>query len=434
LEYKIKETRNIGNYKNDHITNKSIKIIQEYNENNPSRSREYPINNSIYQDYYLSRETRNIHSSHSKSFKNSNNDEFNKKFVLRNNKENSNNDLFYLSNEEFNSQADGQEENPEQHNHNLQKSYYNDELNDNNNNNYQSMNSSYIGNKKKNHSTSNINNYSNFNIGYIPDALSRSPAMRKSIDRSKILRRDYGCYERFRKSNNYESIDNDYNLNENNDQFENVNLEENNLHDNSAMNLSPERYLKNNTYNSSQNNSININGSVDQSRNVTHNRSPIRKELLFNSQKHETRSPLRSNNEYAYKRLNFSNAFSNHNYTVNSHIYNYSNENLSFDNIKNLSMFLVKSDHHKIKSHNLATFLYDLLIVDSLSESNKESLSLRTDISLRYLFEIFDISNRNSISLVDFQDILKKLEIYVPLPELKLTFKRFDTDMDGRLE
>lgn len=431
LEIKIKQTRSIGNNTNQHNKNKSINIIQDYNENNFSKNPEYS-DNYIHKDFHRDRE---IDYSNSKSFKNSNYDELNKTSVIKNiNKRNPNNDLFYHSNDLFNSQEDGQEEIVEQDNHNLQKSYNYGEPNDNND--YQSRNNSYIRiEKKKNQSTSKLKNFSNLNIGYIPDELSRSPAMRKSIDRSKILRRDYGCYEKFRKSSNFESINNDYNQYENENHFENINILKNDLQNDSELNLSPERYLKNKNFNSSQNNSLYMNGSVTQNRNNrTNNRSPIRKELLFNNKKYEARSPLRINNEYSSKQFDNSNAFSNSNYNTNSYIFNDFKENLSIENIKNLSMFTVKSDHHKIKSQNLATFLYDLVIVDSLSESNKESLSLRTDISLRDLFGIFDISKRNSISLVDFQDTLKKLEIYVPLPELKLTFKRFDNDMDGRLE
>ena len=82
----------------------------------------------------------------------------------------------------------------------------------------------------------------------------------------------------------------------------------------------------------------------------------------------------------------------------------------------------------------LSKYLFDLITLDLFCESNKEVLSLKSEISIRELFKFFDINNRNSISLIDFQEIMENFEIYVPLPELKLTFKRFDIDMDGRLE
>ena len=88
---------------------------------------------------------------------------------------------------------------------------------------------------------------------------------------------------------------------------------------------------------------------------------------------------------------------------------------------------------NKLKSDNLAHFFYDLIIIESNCENYKESLSLRPEVSLKGLFNYFNLSITNLISLVDFQHTLKELDIYLPLEDLKFAFKRFDIDLDCRL-
>jgi Ca2+-binding EF-hand superfamily protein len=90
--------------------------------------------------------------------------------------------------------------------------------------------------------------------------------------------------------------------------------------------------------------------------------------------------------------------------------------------------------YNKDKGYVLAKFLSDILSYDGISEVYRESISLKTEINLPDLFALFNFSNRNSISLVDFKEILKELDIYSSLNELKLVFKRYDINMDGRLE
>ena len=437
LENKIKQTRNMGSIRNEHNKNQSINIIQEYNETYLSKSKEIPNNFHQVNDYQYERKPIYNLSSKSRPFSNYNGNHYNEEELDKRyyQKQILNNDLDYRSNQDFNSQSNNQEENHQQDKFNMQNSYFNEENNDNLN--YHSGNNIKLY-KKHNLSTPKLKNFSNLNIGYIPHELSRSPAMRKSIDRSKILRRDYGCYEKFSKSSNFESIDNDHYRYGNNKDLEKDQIFKYDSQYNSSINFSAERFLKNKNFNSSisQNNSVYLNGSGTQNiNNRSNNRSPLRKDLIFSNSKYQNKSPISNYNKNASRSLNYSNAFSTSNNKLDwENGNNNLNDDFSIENLKNLSMFTIKSDHHKIKSQNLAKFLYDLVIVDSLSESNKESLSLRTDLSLRDLFDMFDISRRNSISLVDFKDTLKKLNINVPLTELKLAFKRSDIDMDGRLE
>jgi Ca2+-binding EF-hand superfamily protein len=86
------------------------------------------------------------------------------------------------------------------------------------------------------------------------------------------------------------------------------------------------------------------------------------------------------------------------------------------------------------KASTLANFFNDLIILDANCEVYRESLAMKTDANLKDLFALFDYSGRNSISLVDFKEVLKELDIYAGISELKLVFKRYDVNLDGSLE
>jgi Ca2+-binding EF-hand superfamily protein len=99
-----------------------------------------------------------------------------------------------------------------------------------------------------------------------------------------------------------------------------------------------------------------------------------------------------------------------------------------------LGVFTSKDLFLRSKARNLAKYLNDLVTLDTISESHKETLSLRNDISIRDLFRFFDLSNKNSINLHDFQKVISYLEIYASTNDINLLFKRFDRDIDGRLK
>jgi Ca2+-binding EF-hand superfamily protein len=86
------------------------------------------------------------------------------------------------------------------------------------------------------------------------------------------------------------------------------------------------------------------------------------------------------------------------------------------------------------KGSNLATFFNDLIVLDANCEVFRESLAMKTDANMKDLFTLFDFSCRNSISLIDFKEVLKGLDIYASITDLKLVFKRFDVNLDGSLE
>ena len=89
---------------------------------------------------------------------------------------------------------------------------------------------------------------------------------------------------------------------------------------------------------------------------------------------------------------------------------------------------------NKTNSALLAKYFYEILTMDVNSESLKEALSVKSDINIRDLFNYFDLTVRNYISLVDMREVLKELDIYTSLDDIKLLYKRFDKDLDGRFE
>ena len=98
------------------------------------------------------------------------------------------------------------------------------------------------------------------------------------------------------------------------------------------------------------------------------------------------------------------------------------------------SVYYSKSESDKLKSRTLAKFFNDLVNLDTNVEILRESLALKSDFNLKEIFNYFDFSGRNSISLIDFREVLKDFDIYASAEELKLVFKRFDVNLDGRLE
>jgi hypothetical protein len=84
-------------------------------------------------------------------------------------------------------------------------------------------------------------------------------------------------------------------------------------------------------------------------------------------------------------------------------------------------------------STNLAYFLSDILNNELSIEKIKEELCLKVDSSLEDIFGLFDIRRVGHVSILDFKDALLNLNLYPTMDEIKLLYKRFDKDMDGKL-
>ena len=308
--------------------------------------------------------------------------------------------------------------------------------------NNESRNNFYV----KNNSSPKINKLSNYEIGNIPEEITKSPSSKKTLKRSQLYESKNGFRNNYEKKEDYyspkSSLYNTSGKNFNSSHIPNndsqtdfykkdITPKKRNFNDTNFENLidTNSKSLQKLSL-SSQNRENRVNDKI---------KSPVRNENIYKIENlNPSRSPINkhednNNTYYSPNRNNFShpNGFYKPSLINND---NYKNSNEDFKNLNNLSMFSQKTEMKNIKSQNLAKYLYELVIVDSITESHKECLSLRTDVSLRAIFDFFDYNKRNCISLNDFQEILKDLEIHIPLPDLKLTFKRFDNDMDGRLE
>ena len=90
----------------------------------------------------------------------------------------------------------------------------------------------------------------------------------------------------------------------------------------------------------------------------------------------------------------------------------------------------------KYKSKKLILFnlLSEIIRQENLIESKKIKLSLCSDVTLKNLFRFFDYSNLYSISRSDLLKVLNELNCQITLDDTKFIFKRFDKNLDSRLD
>ena len=93
-----------------------------------------------------------------------------------------------------------------------------------------------------------------------------------------------------------------------------------------------------------------------------------------------------------------------------------------------------KSDKNDKKESALFNLFCDFLEQDKIIEKHKEKLALCEDASLPALFEFFDLNQRNSISANDLYQTFKKLGVQMHSADVRLLLKRFDLNLDGRLD
>ena len=102
--------------------------------------------------------------------------------------------------------------------------------------------------------------------------------------------------------------------------------------------------------------------------------------------------------------------------------------------LRNSDYYEAKREKEKNESKTLAWFMEDLIRIDNASEAIREELALSTDNSLEEIFTFFDDLNRKKLSHIDFEKKLQELSVYPSLNEIKLLFRRYDSDDDGRLK
>lgn len=109
------------------------------------------------------------------------------------------------------------------------------------------------------------------------------------------------------------------------------------------------------------------------------------------------------------------------------------NDNL-FDSFKSKhNLFVYNIEDLDEKAKLIIDFLMKVIQLDSSIEIVKQELLSNQDFNLNLLFEAFDLSGTNHISISDFQEVLFDLELNVSLKDLKLLFKKYDKDLDCKL-
>jgi Ca2+-binding EF-hand superfamily protein len=146
-------------------------------------------------------------------------------------------------------------------------------------------------------------------------------------------------------------------------------------------------------------------------------------------------SPLRHYNQRIESLTNMNTYTYNNNTVRDLRVYNSSPTKKADSPVKlptglNQNVETIKSD----LSSYLTRFFSEVLQNENKLETAKENLSLLPDIVLNDLYKMFDASLLGYIGMLDFKDGLKSLDIFSSLEEVKLLFKRYDTDYDGRLK
>eukprot|EP00340_Litonotus_pictus_P010545 CAMPEP_0170539402 /NCGR_PEP_ID=MMETSP0209-20121228/103908_1 /TAXON_ID=665100 ORGANISM="Litonotus pictus, Strain P1" /NCGR_SAMPLE_ID=MMETSP0209 /ASSEMBLY_ACC=CAM_ASM_000301 /LENGTH=360 /DNA_ID=CAMNT_0010841321 /DNA_START=195 /DNA_END=1273 /DNA_ORIENTATION=+ len=103
---------------------------------------------------------------------------------------------------------------------------------------------------------------------------------------------------------------------------------------------------------------------------------------------------------------------------------NFNKTNHNF--VKNLS----KVDY---KAGLLIDFFLKVIQLDTSLNSIKQELFNKDDFNVELLFDSFDLSSTEKISITDFQEVLYDLNVFPSVADLKLIYKRFDRDSDGKL-
>jgi Ca2+-binding EF-hand superfamily protein len=123
------------------------------------------------------------------------------------------------------------------------------------------------------------------------------------------------------------------------------------------------------------------------------------------------------------------------NYTTKSPIRIASPEKSHIKTI-NLNKSYLEENKFKLNDNYnmLVRYFIDTIKNDINSEELKKQFNSKPDVNLNDLFTFFDISRRNYISIVDCSEVLKQIGVHANPDEIKLLYKRYDRDMDSRLE
>ena len=267
---------------------------------------------------------------------------------------------------------------------------------------------------------------------------------------------DYSSGEKNQNiQNNYPSITNLYKTtNYTKDNIQNKNVDYNSTISRSNNLINTNINIYNNPYNKKYNIELNTynNSYNPQSNFYTNQYNPqINK---YNNNKYNPQinsystlyNPETINNEYS-QNISYSQNYKNLNLDYSNNIpLNNNNNNILINQIplnqpKNIS----SCPHNNISPcesccliekqlSTLGLLLNDIVIQGNLIEISKENLAFCSDVNLTNLYQFFDCSQRNSISSIDISQVLKELNLFLSINDIKILFKAYDKNFDGRLD
>ena len=133
--------------------------------------------------------------------------------------------------------------------------------------------------------------------------------------------------------------------------------------------------------------------------------------------------------------LNYSNSSNTNSFYLESCS---QNNNFIINKLNNKKYNINKKNKEFILDDSQFSSFYNLLL-DFIRQDNaiakiRQSLSLKEDVNLTDLFELFDNSSNNLISSMDFLNTLKELGLYLKNDEIKYLFRKFNKNLNENFE
>lgn len=94
----------------------------------------------------------------------------------------------------------------------------------------------------------------------------------------------------------------------------------------------------------------------------------------------------------------------------------------------------LKASNTVLVSNKFKSLIKDLISMEKIMESDRDSLSLRTDFTIEGLFRLFDKKNKKCVSELDFDLGLKDLGVSTSSDNIFLIYRHYDKNNDGILD
>ena len=82
---------------------------------------------------------------------------------------------------------------------------------------------------------------------------------------------------------------------------------------------------------------------------------------------------------------------------------------------------------------DIVSFFREEILLDRQVERARQQVALQTDFNTYDAFKIFDIRGAGYLDELDFKQGLNEISVYASIEDVKLFFKRYDSNKDGRI-